>query len=242
VPIKKIEPGVDLGWSRDKATGEMAWKPVLAAYSNTYAETVTLTIRDVETDATHTIVSNRIHPFYVSTADTELRLVANGGALPGTITTGSWIEAQHLDIGARLLDADGTASEVIGKSIESAPLQAYNLTVADFHTYFVSGADNDNAPPVWVHNTCSLFNLNRLPQGLRDDVLDVLSKINQGTAKGHPYVNRTEPFLPKGIPYTSYDVAAQAGEAGRGAYRVVTGNDGSRWFTGTHYRTWNRIR
>lgn len=33
-----------------------------------------------------------------------------------------------------------------------APLTAYNLTVADFETFFV--AANDNAEPVWVHN-CS---------------------------------------------------------------------------------------
>ena len=31
-----------------------------------------------------------------------------------------------------------------------APLTAYNLTVADFETFFV--AANDNAEPVWVHN------------------------------------------------------------------------------------------
>jgi hypothetical protein len=32
------------------------------------------------------------------------------------------------------------------------PLQAFNLTVADYHTYFV--AANDEADAVWVHNSC----------------------------------------------------------------------------------------
>lgn len=38
--------------------------------------------------------------------------------------------------------------------IENKSLEAYNLTVADFHTYFVKQAANDNAAPVWVHNAC----------------------------------------------------------------------------------------
>ena len=32
------------------------------------------------------------------------------------------------------------------------PLLAYNLTVEGFHTYFV--AANEDAAPVWVHNSC----------------------------------------------------------------------------------------
>ena len=33
------------------------------------------------------------------------------------------------------------------------PLQAYNLTVADWHTYFVKG-DKAETEGVWVHNEC----------------------------------------------------------------------------------------
>jgi hypothetical protein len=60
--------------------------------------------------------------------------------------------AADLQAGDRLLNDDGTWAEVIGVEIEAEPLTAFNLTVAEFHTYFV--AANENASPVWVHNDC----------------------------------------------------------------------------------------
>ena len=41
--------------------------------------------------------------------------------------------------------------------IAEEPLQAYNLTVADYHTYFIKGEKGSSG--VWVHNDC----LNELP-------------------------------------------------------------------------------
>jgi Pretoxin HINT domain len=115
---------------------------------------VTLVIRDATTGATQTIVSNRLHPFFVSNVSATVHLVANCPTLRGTLDTGRFVEAQHLDVGAWLVTETGLEAEVVAKTIARAPLTAYNLTVADFETYFVSGADNDNAPAVWVHN-CS---------------------------------------------------------------------------------------
>jgi hypothetical protein len=60
--------------------------------------------------------------------------------------------AADLQAGDRRLNDDGTWAEVIGVEIEAEPLTAFNLTVAEFHTYFV--AANENASPVWVHNDC----------------------------------------------------------------------------------------
>ena len=39
--------------------------------------------------------------------------------------------------------------------IEKEPLKAYNLTVSEFHTYFVKG-EAESAQSVWVHNTCNI--------------------------------------------------------------------------------------
>ena len=39
--------------------------------------------------------------------------------------------------------------------IEKEPLKAYNLTVNDFHTYFIKG-EAESAQSVWVHNTCDI--------------------------------------------------------------------------------------
>lgn len=160
LPIKQLKAREHEVWARDADTGEMGWKPITATHINRYDETVTLTIRDGETGATQRIVSNRVHPFYVAHVETKPRLVVNAATLlVGRNASGRWVEAQHLAAGDLLLDADGTFSEVVARSIERSPLTAYNLTVTDFHTYFVAGAEaaNDNAPAVWVHN-CVLDN------------------------------------------------------------------------------------
>ena len=51
-----------------------------------------------------------------------------------------------------MLNDDATWAEVISVEVAEEALEAYNLTVTDYHTYFV--AANENASPVWVHNTC----------------------------------------------------------------------------------------
>jgi len=114
-----------------------------------------VTIRDLESGAEQTIASNRVHPFYVADEGPGLTLAAGGGAAPviGTNDTGRWVQAHNLVAGDRLLNADEGWSEVTAVRIERKPLLAYNLTVADFHTFFVKAPEaNDNAA-VWVHNT-----------------------------------------------------------------------------------------
>jgi len=77
-----------------------------------------------------------------------------GRKYSGPITNGAWVAARDLKPGQRLLDADGSWTDVVEVRTALKPLLAFNLTVADFHTYFVKQADNDNAEPVWVHNAC----------------------------------------------------------------------------------------
>jgi hypothetical protein len=77
---------------------------------------------------------------------------SEGHVYEGPLENGHWVDAADLQAGDRLLNDDGTWAEVIGVEIEAEPLTAFNLTVAEFHTYFV--AANENAAPVWVHNDC----------------------------------------------------------------------------------------
>ena len=51
-----------------------------------------------------------------------------------------------------MLNDDSSWAEVVSSRTLAQPLRAYNLTVKDFHTYFV--AANKDAAPVWVHNWC----------------------------------------------------------------------------------------
>jgi hypothetical protein len=149
-PISDVTTRMSV-WSRNPANGEMAWQPVQAQYSNPYDETVFVTMRDVETGAEQTIVSNRIHPYFVQTAR-EVAHSSEGHVYEGPLENGHWVDAADLQAGDRLLNDDGTWAEVVGVEIEAEPLTAFNLTVAEFHTYFV--AANENASPVWVHNDC----------------------------------------------------------------------------------------
>ena len=133
-------------------------------YSNPYDETVSVTIRDVEGGIEQTIVSNRIHPYFVQTE----RKASNseGHAYHGSIPNGKWIDAADLQSGDRLLNDDASWAEVVSVKVEAKPLKAYNLTVADFHTYFV--AADKNAVPVWVHNDC--FDTNKILSELGVDI------------------------------------------------------------------------
>ena len=165
IEIRNILPGIHSVWSRNEETGETEWKLVELKTSKVYDDTVSITIRDIETGQEQTIVSNRIHPFFAQIPDQEMPIVmaATGtdGALEsseghryrGKIENGYWIDAANLKPGYRLLNPDEGWGEVVSVRIEKKLLEAYNLTVKDFNTYFV--AANDNAKPVWVHNSCA---------------------------------------------------------------------------------------
>ena len=55
-PIKDLEAGMSV-WSRNDQTGQMDWKSILAQYSNPYEETVSVTVRDVDSGEDQTIIS-----------------------------------------------------------------------------------------------------------------------------------------------------------------------------------------
>ncbi len=77
---------------------------------------------------------------------------SGGHVYAGPLADGYWIDAADLRAGDRLLNDDSSWAEVVSSRTLAQPLRAYNLTVKDFHTYFV--AANKNAAPVWVHNIC----------------------------------------------------------------------------------------
>jgi hypothetical protein len=159
--IKDIRAGQDKVWSRDTETGEMGYRLVEAHYSNPYDVTVKVSISDVETNKSQTLVSNKIHPFFVQLPEGEaVPESSEGHSYSGEIVRGAWVDASNLKAGYRLLNDDGSWATVTGVAVESTPLTAYNLTVEGYHTYFVTG-DKD-ASPVWVHNTCRI-DANGLP-------------------------------------------------------------------------------
>ncbi|HGG7772317.1 TPA: HINT domain-containing protein [Neisseria meningitidis] len=128
--IAHIQAG-DRVLSKDEASGETGYKPVTARYGNPYQETVYIEISD-GIGNNQTLISNRIHPFY---------------------SDGKWIKAEDLKAGSRLFAENGAEQTVQNITLKQQPLKAYNLTVADWHTYFVKGSQAETEG-VWVHNAC----------------------------------------------------------------------------------------
>ncbi len=82
--------------------------------------------------------------------------------------------------------------------IEAKPLKTYNLTVADFHTYFVRGAANDNgshAPSVWVHNNCIVKGADKLP-----DVTAKLKTPQPNSVKLDSRISDGKVFIDRKLP------------------------------------------
>lgn len=128
--IARIRVG-DHVFAKDEASEKTGYKPVTAQYGNPYQETVYIEVSD-GLGKIQTLVSNRIHPFY---------------------SDGKWIKAEDLKAGNRLSSESGAEQTVQSITVKPEPLQAYNLTVADWHTYFVKG-DKAETEGVWVHNAC----------------------------------------------------------------------------------------
>ena len=161
--IARIRVG-DRVFAKGEASGETGYKPVTAQYGNPYQETVYIEVSD-GLGKIQTLVSNRIHPFY---------------------SDGKWIKAEDLKAGSRLFAGNGAEPTVQSVTVKPEPLQAYNLTVADWHTYFVKG-DKAETEGVWVHNSCPP---KRAPE------------YHAGTVSESTFLNSAEKWL--GENYKSY--------------------------------------
>ena len=128
--IAHIQTGKHV-FAKDEASGKTGYKPVTAQYGNPYQETVYIEVSDGIGNS-QTLISNHIHPFY---------------------SQGKWIQAGRLKKGDTLLSESGAKQTVQNITLKQQPLKAYNLTVADWHTYFVKG-DKAETEGVWVHNDC----------------------------------------------------------------------------------------
>jgi filamentous hemagglutinin len=208
--IKDIKAGEDKVWARDTETGAMGYRLVEAHYSNPYDVTVKVSINDVETNKPQTLISNKIHPFFVQLPEGEaVPESSEGHSYSGEITRGAWVDASNLKAGYRLLNDDGSWATVTGVAVESTPLTAYNLTVEGYHTYFVTG-DKD-ASPVWVHNDCPVPQLRGLaqnrPLGQLTDA-DISSAFNGSgyVVEGHALAQLRNPRLQGLGFYTLNDI------------------------------------
>ncbi|MDJ1637574.1 hemagglutinin repeat-containing protein [Rhizobium rhizogenes] len=164
--ISQVRPGKTWVWSRDEE-GREGYKLALAKIQEKHAKTLYLTVKSETSGRQQTITTTTNHPFFavLSEKRTIPAALPEGHRYKGPIKNGAWIAAGDLRSGEKLFDADGSWSSVVNVRIEDKPLDAYNLTIADFHTYFVKQAINEEDQPVWVHNNCfddlaNLYNKN----------------------------------------------------------------------------------
>ena len=90
----------------------------------------------------------------------------------------------------------------------------------------------------------------RRPVKLLGDAAKALAEIEQGAAR--PNVRNPKPFvndgpggtprLPEGVNYTEHTVNPRPPRDALDGKRIVTGSDGSIWYTDDHFRTWTRVK
>ncbi|WP_258022740.1 polymorphic toxin-type HINT domain-containing protein [Brevibacillus formosus] len=118
--IEDIQVG-DKVLSKNEETGERAYKEVTATFNH-------------ETDVIYqihvggqTIESTFNHPFYVKDK--------------------GWTYVKDLKVGDLLVQSDGNTLRIESIALLQKQVTVYNMTVDEFHTYFVSDLG------IWVHNT-----------------------------------------------------------------------------------------
>ncbi|MDH0864173.1 polymorphic toxin-type HINT domain-containing protein [Mitsuaria sp. GD03876] len=126
VPIEQITVGTRVQ-SWDEATGRTALKPVVAVILNEGRPLYRLSLVEESGRVTTTEVTDN-HPYWVEGA--------------------GWVESLHLKRGMKIATFENAAARVLGIEDLGRAELTYNLTVADFHTYFAGESRT------LVHNTC----------------------------------------------------------------------------------------
>ncbi|WP_256873722.1 polymorphic toxin-type HINT domain-containing protein [Paenibacillus kribbensis] len=111
--------------SKDETTGEVAYKEVTTTFNHETNEIYRIYVGDQTIEATYN------HPFWVDGK--------------------GWTFVKDLQIGDLLVQTDGNSLEIHSIEKLQKRVMVYNITVDDFHTYYVSDIG------IWVHNAeCSL--------------------------------------------------------------------------------------
>ncbi|WP_244878761.1 polymorphic toxin-type HINT domain-containing protein, partial [Saccharibacillus kuerlensis] len=118
--IEDIQVG-DQVLSKDDVTGEEGYKTVTATFNHIADEIYTIHVGGQKIESTYN------HPFWVEGK--------------------GWTYVKDLKVGDELTQADGTKLEIDKIELEQRQARVYNMTVDEFHTYFVSDLG------IWVHNT-----------------------------------------------------------------------------------------
>ncbi|TCO55807.1 polymorphic toxin-type HINT domain-containing protein [Actinocrispum wychmicini] len=230
--IAEIKEG-DQVLAADPDTGERAARTVTATIVHDD------TVVDLVTDDGATVTTTRNHPFW---NDTDHR----------------WEPADQLDPGDDLLTSAGKHIRVAGlRPGSDHRALAYNLTVADMHTYHVRVGN----ATVLVHNMCAAKKprSTTFTEGKVPDHVENVVRYREENGGAPPGLGGTKPydndgrggtmFLPfhdsagNPIKYKEGFVLPRSAAANGGtAERIVWGNDGSYYYTSDHYINFMIVR
>ncbi|WP_027665580.1 hemagglutinin repeat-containing protein [Rhizobium leguminosarum] len=206
--ISNINPGKSLVWSRDEQ-GHEGYKLVQKRFLDKHPETVYLTLQSENGRVKQTIITTLLHRVFAvlpEGASKAAQIAIDGEFYSGPIRNGVWIAIKDLKPGDRMLNDDESWSDVVSVRIEAKPLDAYNLTVADFHTYFVKQAANHDAKSVWVHNVNCTVSTKTYADG--GQTIEVTGKGSKAYASGDLHATYTSGDLHINF-YTNGGVAGE---------------------------------
>ncbi|HEY6795880.1 MAG TPA: polymorphic toxin-type HINT domain-containing protein [Kineosporiaceae bacterium] len=186
-PIKDIKVG-DKVEASDPATGVITAEPVTATHLNDDHNLLDLTVHTPKGDSVIHTTTN--HPFYDD-------------------TTHSWTDAERLVVGHRLRTTTREVSMVAALTAAAGHAWMNNLTIEDFHTYFVLASNT----PVLVHN-CDGKLSDPLPQGMSRAIVKAYDDIRAGRLASHDIFQGREVYA--------------RSWAGAEEYRVPGANDSTR--------------
>jgi Pretoxin HINT domain len=132
--------------SRNEADGRTTVRPITAAFAETHTDRIKIAVLNTNDATSETITTTRQHRFWVTDTGFVHAATLKVGDRLGRFKA----QSPLLAAASRYNDASG-ALLVKAITIEASgvvPWTAYNLTIADDHTYFVGRSD------IWVHNDC----------------------------------------------------------------------------------------
>ena len=144
-PIGELKIG-DRVLARDEMTGAARFKPITQVFRHLDPIKVHLTLEDLATGTTEVIETTPEHPFHVpGRGFVAAAALKPGGAVSKAPSAAPLGKFSVVTLRTDLTDTSG-ALRVKALTLEDQPFLAYNLEVADDHSFFVGEAR------AWVHN------------------------------------------------------------------------------------------
>ncbi len=246
IRISEVMPLSDVVWSRSDETLDYGWQEINWINRGRHFEMLSISVEDVATGETSTLTASLNHRFFRQQDRNNPRSAINRDI-------DDWVYAEDLNIGDRLIGAGGQLITVQAIEHLAGASSLYNLSIANYHSYFVAGTSG-TAAPVWVHNDSRCLPLRNamreLPAAVQRNISSVYGHVRAGTRPswanrdnwGKIFENRERfPSMRRGVTYREYTVPDPRA-ADRGRIRIIASDDGRDVYLSKNHMTTNPTR